>query len=601
MSSSAPLPPRLGRASRSRLRWTALFILILLAGLIGRLFYLQVLDPNQNAAKLNKQQLLSQVIPAKRGQILDANGKVLAQSVVRYDIVLDQTVMAGRTTFKRSITAKDGSAGTETVSVEQASKEIAQVLGLQTQQVLKAVTGTKSFAYVFQGATEEQKAKVFDVGFPGLYADQRDVRQYPMGQVGGSIVGYTNSEKPLAGVELMEQSLLQGTNGSRVFQIGRDGIRNPYGTSTTTPAKDGSSVKLTIDSDLQWYAQQEIASATARLNGDWGNVIVMDVKTGKILAMADSTTVDPNDISKNKGTAGLQPIGIVDGFEPGSTAKVITFAAALEKGLIEPETKITAPNRYTVDGETFKDYTDHPTWYMTAAGVLAHSLNTGTVQIAQKLTPQERYDWLKKFGVGTPVGLGFPGEQAGLLKTPDKWDARSAYTLAFGQGFTQTALHTAQIYQTIANGGVKVKPSLIESTIAADGTETKTDTPSGERIISEKTALELNHMMENVTVNGSGITGQLKNYRVATKTGTAQSIGPSGIYDAYTISFAGFAPAENPRFVVVTTISRTMDDTSARTGPVFADIMERVLTMNHVPPSTTKPVLYKTRTDGLPD
>ncbi len=601
MSFGAPLPRKFAMTSRARMRWTVLGILVLLLALISRLFYLQVLDPEGNASKLNRQQLLTQVIPAKRGEILDSTGKVLAQSVARYDIVLDQTVMSNRTSFKRTVTTANGGTAQETVTISQASAEIAKILGLQTQQVEKAVVGEKGYAYIFQGATEEQKAKVFDVGYPGLYADQRDVRQYPMGPVGGSIVGYTNSEQPLAGIELMKKDLLQGKDGSRVFEIGRDGIRNPYGTSNTTPAVNGSSVKLTINADLQWYAQQQITEATRRLNGERGNVVVADIKTGKILAMADDKTVDPNDISKHKGVAGLQPIAVVDGFEPGSTAKVITFAAALEKGLITPTTKITAPNRYTVDGETFKDYTDHPTWQMTAAGVLAHSLNTGTVQIAQKLTPQERYDWLRKFGIGTKVGLGFPGEQAGLLRTPSQWDQRTAYTVSFGQGFTQTALHTLQVYQTIGNGGVMVKPSLVESTIAPDGTETKASVPEGQRVISEKTATELNHMMENVTVNGSGITGQLKNYRVATKTGTAQSIGPSGIYDAYTISFAGFAPAENPRYVVVATIARTMEDTSAQTGPVFANIMERVLTMNHVPPSTTKPELYKTRTDGLPD
>ncbi|MCB4207708.1 peptidoglycan D,D-transpeptidase FtsI family protein [Arthrobacter sp. UM1] len=606
MARGVKLPAAYARASRRRMRTTVAVFLAVMVLIAGRLFYLQVLDPGGNRDKLLAKSMLSQKVPATRGEIQDANGKVLAHSVPRFDIVVDQTMLIDRqgqriTEFERKVDRPGGGEAQEQVSVSQASQEIASILGLQKQQVLRAVTGTRPFAYIFQGATSAQKEKVMKVGMPGVYTDDRYVRQYPMGQVAGSLVGYRNQDQSLAGVELMEDTALEGKDGKRIFEIGRDGIRNPYGANNVTPAVNGENVKLTIDSDLQWYAQQQIAEATSRLNGEWGNATVLDAKTGRIVASADSTSVDPNDIARHKGQFGLQPIGIVDGFEPGSTAKVVTFAAALEKGKISPKTPITTPNRYSVDGEEFKDYEDHPTWHRTAAGVLARSLNTGTVQVAQKLSPQERYDWLRKFGVGQKVGTGFPGEQAGLLRTPDKWDKRQAYTVSFGQGFTQTALHTAQIYQTIANDGVKVTPQLIDSTTGPDGTVHKHEPAPGERVISHNTAQELTHMMENVTVDGSGQTGQLKNYRVASKTGTAQSVGPDGTYDAYTISYAGFAPAENPRFVVVITISRTQEITSTETGPVFGKIMERALTMNNVPPSSSKPSLYPTFSDGTPN
>lgn len=600
-------PTSYARVSRSRMRGTIAFFLALLLIVAGRLFYVQVVSPETYSQQLLKQSLRKQVIPATRGEILDANGKVLAHSVKRYDIVIDQTLLINPadksryTSFKRRTLNSEGKSVTETVTVSDAAGQIAKILKLQKSQVERAIVGTRQYAYIFQGATGEERDKILAIGLPGLYAEEKDVRQYPMGRVGGSIVGFRNQESSLGGIELMKDGLLKGTNGERIFQIGRDGIRNPYGENELKPATNGSSVKLTIDSDLQWFAEETIADATARLNGEWGNVIVMEVATGRILASADHTSVDPNDVSKHKGTYGLQPIGIVDGFEPGSTSKVVTFAGALEQGLITPTTPITTPNRYTIDGEVFKDYEDHPEWKRTAAGVLAKSLNTGTVQVGAKMTRQERYDWLKKFGAGQKVGLGFPGEQAGILEQPEKWDARKAYTVTFGQGYTQTALHTAQIFQTIANGGVKIKPSIIDSTIAPDGTVTPAEASPQERVISEKTSKELTRMMENVTVDGSGVTGALKNYRVATKTGTAQSVGSSGIYDAYTISFAGYAPAENPKYVVVATIGRTQEITSSQSGPVFAKVMERVLTMNNVPPSTTKPDLYPTFSDGTPN
>ncbi|GAA1349351.1 penicillin-binding protein 2 [Falsarthrobacter nasiphocae] len=603
MSHGAPLPGSYSRASRTRMQFTIAGFLIVALLLSGRLFWLQILDPADNASKVLKTSV--QAIPAQRGEILDTRGRVLAHSVERYDIVVDQTRLRKggemRTSFERSVPTSDGKTAKETVTVAQASKEIAKILGIQQQQVQRAVTGTRTFAYVFQGATPKQKDEILAVRMPGVYADERDERQYPMGSVGGSIVGYRNQESSLGGVELMEDKTLQGTPGKRAFQIGRDGIRNPYGTSDLQPAVDGKSVKLTIDADLQAYAQQQIADATSKLNGEWGNAMILDIKTGQILASADNVTVDPNDLSRFKGTAGLQPMGFVNSFEPGSTSKIVTFAAALEEGKITPTTPITTPNRYTIDGETFKDYEDHPTWQRTAAGVLARSLNTGTVQVAAKLTPQQEYDWFRKFGVGQTTGTGFPGEQTGIFRTPDKWDPRQRYTISFGQGYTQTAVQTAQIYQTIANGGVRVSPRLIKSTVDADGTETPAPAAPAERVISEKTAAELNRMMENVTVDGSGQTGALKNYRVAVKTGTAESVGSSGTYDAYTISFAGFAPAEDPKYVVVVTIARTQEITSAQTGPVFARIMERALQQRGVSPSTTKPDLYRTFSDKTPN
>ncbi|WP_306418606.1 peptidoglycan D,D-transpeptidase FtsI family protein [Arthrobacter pityocampae] len=579
---------RLALGSR-RLRVGLAFVLVLLMVLGVRLFQLQALDLNGMAQAGLSKRLTTTAVQPVRGSIVDMNGKYFARSVERYDLVVDQRLSAVEE-FRRFNEELDE---WEVIPMDQGLSELSAVIGVDGETLRGAVLGDKNFNYILKSVTPEVKNRALAVKIPGVYADQTSVRTYPAGAVGGSIIGFVSENgDPQEGLEYSLNDQLTGTAGQRTFEIGGDGIRIPYATNEDVPAVDGRDVRLTIDQDLQWFAQQTIASQVKDYKADWGNIVVVETDTGAIRAMAESTTPDPNDPTATPADE-RRPNSVSASFEPGSTTKVITMAGAIEQGLIEPTSRFTLENRYTVDGQTFKDAFEHETEKRTAAGILAKSMNTGTVQVGQKLTRQERYDWLKKFGIGEPLGTGLNEENQGLLTTPDKWDDRQQYTVLFGQGLTQTALHTAMVYQTIANDGVRLPPRLIDAYIDPDGTEHEVPAAEGTKVVSPETAAKVRKMLETVTEEGSGKSGELEQYRVGSKTGTAEAPGSSGGYDGYTLSYAGIAPIEDPEYVVVVTLQRPQGDLYYLIpGLSFQKVMQQVLNSNNVPASTMKPDIY---------
>lgn len=574
----------------ARLRVGLAFVLILLMVLGVRLFQVQGLDFDGMAqAGLNKR-LVTQQVPALRGSILDDEGNELAHTVQRFDIVVDQRLSGGET-FDRYDPETDKRV--QDVPMEQGFQELSAILGQDVQALKSSILGDASFAFVARSVTPDVRNQVLAVGMPGVYADPTTLRTYPSGAVAGSILGFMSGDgRALGGIELTQDEKLTGTPGSRTFEIGGDGIRIPYATNEDVPAQDGQSVQLTIDQDLQFFAQQTIAAQVEDYNAEWGNIVVVEASTGAVKAMAESTSPDPNDYAATDPVF-WKPLSVTSSFEPGSTTKLITMAAGLEEGIIEPTSRFEIPPTYTIDGQTFKDAFEHGKEKRTAAGIFAKSMNTGTVMIGEQLTKQQRYDWLRKFGIGEPLNVGLNGETAGILPTPDSWDERQQYTVLFGQGLAQTALHTAMVYQAVANDGVRLQPRLIDAYIDADGTEHKVPQAEGTRVVSEDTAKELHTMLETVTVEGSGASGALEEYRVGSKTGTAEAPGPQGGYDGYTLSYAGMAPMEDPQYVVVVTLQRPQGDLYYLVpGESFQKVMKYVLNSNNVPPSTGKPKTY---------
>ncbi|KAD3633274.1 penicillin-binding protein 2 [Arthrobacter yangruifuii] len=572
-----------------RLRTGLILALVLLVALGTRLFWVQAVDPDGMAQSAVDKRLMTVTVPALRGSILDSKGNYLARSVERFDIVVDQRLSQDiGEEYKR----RDAEGKLQDVTFDQAFGELGAILGQDPDTLRSALLGDRGFNFVAKTVTPEIKEKVLAVKFPGVYADRTTLRTYPSGAVGGSIVGFLGTEGAQEGLELTQDEILAGEAGSKTYEIGGDGIRIPYATNEDVPVHDGESLKLSIDQDLQWFAQQTIAAQVDEYGAEWGNIVVMEAETARVIALAESTTVDPNNPGDTPADS-RKARSVTDSFEPGSTTKVITMAAAIEQGLITPESHFELDSTYTVDGQTFKDAFEHGKQNMTAAGVLAKSMNTGTVQIGQQLTPQERYDWLRKFGIGMPLNVGLNGETSGLLPAPENWDGRQQYTVLFGQGLTQTALHTASVYQTIANDGVRIQPSIIDSVITEDGTEQPVEKEPGTRVVSEDTAKQVQHMLETVTQDGSGKTGALKQYRVGSKTGTAEAPGPNGGYSGSTLSYAGIAPMEDPKYVVVVTLQRPQGDLYyIIPGQSFQKVMEQALVSNNVPPSTGKPETY---------
>lgn len=562
-------------------------MLALLLVVAGRVVVVQGFDPESYASKAADRRTQVSILASERGAILDMHGAVLAQSIVRYDIVGAPNINTPFDIFKR---VNDDGSVTE-VTRDEGLQELAGLLGQPEANIRELLTGDGLFTYLARSVDPGLERAIMKLAIPGVESRPVKKRSYPQGAVAGSVVGYTNDEGGAAGLELTLNDTLDGEDGERTYQTGADGIIIPTAPLTVRPATNGQSVKLTIDTDLQYAAQAAIESQAAKLSAEWGNIIVIEAKTGKVRAMAETESVDPNDpgatLPANRGARSVQAA-----LEPGSTNKAITAAAAIEEGLITPESRLVVPPGYSVNGQFFKDSFEHGTETRTFAGIIGSSMNTGTVMVGEQLTRQQRYDYLRKFGIGEKTGIPLPGESSGLLATPDYWDGRQEFAVLFGQGVSQTPLQTTMVFQAIANDGVLLKPQLVESYIDSDGTERPVKTEAGTRAVSESTAQQTRDILESVVTAGGAKDIKVPGYRVGGKTGTAEAVADDGIgLDGYTASFVGMAPMEDPEYVVMVNVHRPQGNIfGISAAPVFNNIMSRVLTKFSVPPSTTPPV-----------
>jgi cell division protein FtsI (penicillin-binding protein 3) len=313
----------------------------------------------------------------------------------------------------------------------------------------------------------------------------------------------------------------------------------------------------------------------------------MDPKTGQILAHATAPTFDPN---KPVKLSDVHNASVEEVYEPGSTGKVMTLAAAIEENQVTPTTIFTVPYALKTKYATFHDHERHPNQQLTTAGILAVSSNTGTIQIGAKLSDQKLYDYLRAFGVGSSTDSGLPGESSGLINSPSNWSGTSKPTMSFGQGYSVTAMQATSIFATIANDGVRVEPTVIAGTLDSQGHYTPAKSRKSSRVVSAATAQKMRLMMESVvSANGTAPSAAIPGYRIAGKTGTAQR-SVNGHYSGYTASFIGFAPADKPRYVISVTIQapQGMHWGGVLGGPVFKEVMSYVLEAKHIPPSNTK-------------
>ncbi|BBC37217.1 Penicillin-binding protein, transpeptidase domain protein [Streptomyces graminofaciens] len=600
---SAARTIRLG-SPRPRLRMVSLALTLVMLAFVVRLLQVQAVDASEYAAKADQNRYVGRVLAAERGGITDRNGVELAISTDANDITADPMMFT-----RKQLKIDDGP--------EQAAALLAPILGADQETIAEKLR-TKNTRYTLLARRQTpqvwnqisdlktalaKKAKD-DRGtvnvLAGVFQEPSSKRVYPNGDLAAGILGWVNAEgKGGGGVEQQLNSVLSGKDGKiRYAQSG--GRLVPTAGSTETPAVAGSDVELTIDRDIQWAAQNAISEQVKKSKADRGYVIVQDTRTGEILAMANSPGFDPGDLTKADPDA-LGNGALQDAYEPGSTAKVLSMAAVLEENVATPETHVTVPNRLHRGDRLFKDDIDHPTWYLTLNGVLAKSSNIGTIlAVGQLGNTQQRvnqvlYSYLRKFGLGSYSGLDFPGETKGILAAPDKWSTSQQYTIPFGQGVSLNAMQAASVYSTIANGGVRVEPTLVRGTKGPDGRFTPAAKPKKNRVISEKTAKTLARMLESVVDDeeGTGTKARIPGYRVAGKTGTANRVDPAtGRYHGYTSSFAGFAPADNPRITVYCAIQNATTGSyfgGQICGPIYKEVMEFALKTLQVPPTGAKP------------
>ncbi|MFW5470274.1 peptidoglycan D,D-transpeptidase FtsI family protein [Knoellia sp. CPCC 206435] len=571
------------------MRGLTVAVLFVFSIFAAQLLRIQGFDSSAVAAEALEQRTEKVVIPALRGKITSADGVVLASSRARETVVADPTAVC---TYqqKNKKTCDPATAGD---AVDAAAAALAPLLGRSAADLRPVLTRTGRYQVLDRRVSPLTWRKIAKLGIPGIYKDSAEAvpeRVYPQGPASASLVGYVmNDGEAGGGLESMMDKALKGKAGYSVFEKAPDGSKIPGGRQGGVRAVDGEDVTLTVNSNIQWYAQNALAQRMSEMGAQSGTAVVMNAKSGKVLALASYPTFDPNDIGRAKGS--LVNKAVSDVFEPGSTAKVMTIAAALEDKKVTPDQPVIIPNRMQRFDASFKDSHDHPTLYRTVAGTLAESSNIGTILVGETLEPKRLEEYYRKFGLGSKSGMGFPGESKGLLAPADKWSGTQRSTVMFGQGLSVTAIQAASVFQTIANGGMRMTPTLVEGTTHADGTIEKTPTAPGTRVVSTDTATKVNAMLEGVvSKEGTAPQAQIPGYRVAGKTGTADFYDAKlGRYSGKTASFIGYAPADDPELVVAVILQRPSASIYGGTvaGPVFQDVMTYALQELKVPPTGT--------------
>ena len=571
---------KLGR----RLGAFAVFLFLMVAVLGFRLVDFQVV----RAAEIQEQSLetrkITHTMSSLRGDILDSSGHVLAKTVFRYDVnVAPKHVGPVFQTIDGVRTER---------SVDEIAMDLSQLLGIDYGELVLKLEGDSEYSNLAKTVNAEIYNAIRDMNVPWVFFDQFEDRLYPMGAVAGNILGFVgNDGTPLAGLERQYNTCLAGIDGQETYERSAEGVRIPSSSQTSQPTENGGALNLTIDANLQFFAQQVLADTVNNLSAEWASAIVLEVGTGKILAAAEAPTVDPNDPaaveSADRGSRIFQAA-----FEPGSIMKALSAAMVLDTGTADEYDTVAAPDRMQLDfdNEYIKDSFSHEDFTLSLAGVLRYSSNTGMTTFASQIDRKVRYDYLQKFGFGSVSPLMFEGESSGILHPVSEWDEMTNLVTTFGQGISVTSLQMAYAYQAIANGGVRLDPLLVDSCLNEDGTVAYEPTQQATRVVSTASAnLDLELMEKVVEFGGVGKTAAIPGYRVAGKTGTAQLKDGSGYGEEYAISFYGIAPAEDPRFVVGITIYKPEGvSNSSQATPPFKAIMQQALKHYRIPPSTSE-------------
>lgn len=574
-----PRRPR-GRSRRGstmlRLRVGFVLIAMVLSVFGARLFQLQGLDAKAYAARAEAIGLQSVTLPATRGAITDRNGEPLAESADGLMLVADPT-----------LTADDAG---------EIAKIVARRLDVDYFEILERLRKPDTqFQYLARRIPAAQAQAVVEEienrGFEGVDTRRDPVRSYPADDVAANILGFLGADgEALTGFERVFDEILSGKDGSATYETG-GGQRLPLGENSVVEPRDGEDVTLTIDRDVQWYTQRVLRRAVQGSGGESGAAVVLDSRTGETLALADYPTFDANQpMLTPERDLGIR--SLFDVYEPGSVQKVLTAAALVDAGKVSPDTRISVPAKLPRQDRVIGDYWDHGRLRLTLTGVIAKSSNIGTVLAADEFSPEELHGYLDRFGLGRQTGVGMPGESSGLLPDWETWSQINQDTIAFGQGVSVTTLQMAAAVNAVANRGVLVQPSLVKgSARTADGRTVGSDTATSRRVVSARAARLTAEMMEAVTdpEEGTAPSAAIEGYRVAGKTGTAQRVGAEcGCYDgSYTVSFAGFAPADDPRFLVYVVVQNPANGGGGGTigGPAFHKIMSYLLRKYAVPPT----------------
>lgn len=566
---------------RRRLRFAFGIVLALFAVFGARLFQVQGIDSHAYAAMASDAGTQTINVPAARGKILDRNDVTLAGNTEGMTLTADPSMTAEDATDIAHILVDEfGDKIDYFDTVSQLRKPKSRFVYL-----LKKVPAMKA---------KKALSKIDKAGYTGVFGQKVSMRTYPGGTLGANLLGHLNDAGDgVGGLEQQYDKLLTGHDGSQTFEVSPTGQRIPQAENTVKEMEPGGTVVTTIDRDLQWYADRRLAEAVKSSDSDWGLAITMDIKTGQIVQMSQAPSFNPETgDNQNENTTVSRAYQTV--FEPGSVQKVLTMSALADDGKVRPDSKIVVPPSINVDGFRISDYWQHETLHLTAAGVIAQSSNVGTIIASHAMSNQVMYDSLSRYGLGKKTGIDLPGESVGILPDVKSWSKAKHDTITFGQGISVTAMQMIRSVSAIANDGVMVEPTVISQTRSSKS-GAKKHKPKTKRVMSQKAASSVTRMMEAVTAkDGAAPAAAIKGYRVAGKTGTAWRVNPdTGKYikGQNTVSFMGFAPADNPRFATYIVLDRPHSDAGggSTAAPVFNDVMSMALERFGVAPSGSKP------------
>ena len=567
------------RGTGKRLVVLLVAMLFAFGGIAFRLVALQVGDHQLSALGFD-QRVRTIDLPAARGRILDRSGVPLA-------ITLD---------------ARDIYANPELVTdVDVEAEQIARILGLKPKDVRSALATDGTFAYVARQVDLDDAQRVEDLHLAGIDSISAPKRYYPAGVLASQVLGFVGIDGTgLAGLEEQFEIELAGTAGERKIEVAPNGQPIAQGIDAETVPDDGVSLRTTIDRDIQFQTQQALSRAVRDNGAKAGTVIVMDPRTGDILAMASFPSFDPNRFADTDPDR-WRNRAVTDAFEPGSVNKIITAAAALESGTVSLTQRFQVPASMQVDEYTIHDSHPHPVQTMMLSDIVAQSSNIGIAKVAGVMGKATLASYMNRFGFGRTTGLGFPAESDGIVPALEDWSDASLATIAYGQGISVTPLQMASVYATIANGGVWVQPRLVDGTVDEAGNFTPAPPSPSHRVIRDQTAATLTEMLAYVVDGGTGASAQIPWYQVAGKTGTALKPSPNGGYysDRYVASFIGFLPAGRPRVIV----AAILDEPATVYGgiaaaPLFQQVARYVIQKLGIP--TASPVPAPPHVFGTP-
>ena len=565
--------PRTGISHRRAL-CVAIALVVWMLAIGARLVQLQIHQHDQLASRARNQQLSSIETAATRGQVLDRQGRELARSLDTESFYADPS----------EITNVEATATRITLITGQDRAEL-------TRRLHDAQASNKKFVWIVRRVEMDRAGKLDALEIPGVYSRREPKRYYPNDSLAAHVLGFVGTDEiGLSGVEQSYNEKIRGEAGKVFLEIDRD--RRPFESYEVQP-HPGQTVVLTIDQVIQYRTEKALSEAVERAQAKSGTAIVMDPRTGEILALANAPTFDPNKPAANSAEArangALQNI-----YEPGSTFKVVAYSAAIERGLVKPEDKIDCQmGQITVAGRLIHDH--KPFGVLTISDALAQSSNVGAIKLGLLVGNETMYEYMKKLGFGSRTGIDLAGESPGILRSLNRWQPASIGSLAMGQEVGVTPLQMASAYCVLANNGTWVKPHVVRELRGPDGTVTFQARTESRTVLKAETTAALRNMLEGVTLRGTAKRAQLDGYTAAGKTGTAQKIDPrTRAYSAtkFIGSFVGFAPVNNPAVVIIVVLDEPLGSYHGGdvAAPVFREIAEQILPdLNVTPDTETKP------------